>query len=396
MSEAVAVTTLLSDPAPRSPWCYEPRTPPYRDADGVHLFDYPTIRGLLRDPQRVTADVTEMVTPEERDRLHPVSSFVWATDRRTLSGCAGRHVALRTVMASWFGMGEAEARRPTALVRDALPAPSEGSLLDLYHDYAMPVMVAYMTDWLGIDPADVTYAIDDQLAAGEFFADWPMLTTPEMDDRFRDVMRRARPGGILATARDHVAAGVLSEREAWGIAYSIPVTSVATASTITLTVGLAIEHGVWPRMTDPAAARSAIEEAIRFGNPFPQASRFAREPFTVGGLSVEPGEQVLMWLTAANRDLPGPHAQPLDVFDPWRDASQHVGFGSGYHLCGGVHHVRVMAQAAVTALAERYPRLGFAGPWKRLVGVDDGFATARVVVDTGTGTADDTVSGWGR
>ena len=381
------MASLLSDPMPRPAQCYEPGTPAYRDADGVHLFDFPTIRGLLRDPQRVTSDVAEMVTPEQRARLHPVSSFAWATDRRTVSGCPGRHAALRTAMAPWLASREADARHPAAHARDRLPSPSGGSTVDLYHDYALPVVVAYMADWMGIDPADVRYAIDDQLAAGEFFATWPMLATPEMDDYYRDLMSRARPGGVAAATRDLVAAGVLGEREGWGIVYSIPVSSVATATAITLAVGLTIEHGGWLGMTDPDAARRAIEEAIRFGNPFPQASRFAREPFTVGGLSVEPGEQVLMWLTSANRDLPGPHARPLDVFDPRRDSSQHVGFGSGYHQCGGVHHARAVALTAVTALAERHPRLGLAGPWQRLVGIDDGYVSAPVQVEAGA-TAD--------
>ena len=93
-------------------------------------------------------------------------------------------------------------------------------------------------------------------------------------------------------------------------------------------------------MADPAQARPAVEEALRLGTPFPQASRFAREPFTVGDVAVQPGDQVLMWLTAANRDLPGPHRQPLDRFDPERDTAEHLGWGSGYHRCGGLHHAR--------------------------------------------------------
>ena len=95
---------MLSDPAPRPPSCYDPATPPHRDEQGVHLYDHATIRGLLRDPDRVTSDVSELLTPEQREHLHPVSSFVWATDRRTLSGCPGRHAALRSAMAPWLSL----------------------------------------------------------------------------------------------------------------------------------------------------------------------------------------------------------------------------------------------------------------------------------------------------
>jgi hypothetical protein len=34
---------------------------------------------------------------------------------------------------------------------------------------------------------------------------------------------------------------------------------------------------------------------------------------------------------------------------------------------------------AVTTLARRLPDLGLGGPWKRFVGIDDGFADAPVV-----------------
>jgi cytochrome P450 len=132
-------------------------------------------------------------------------------------------------------------------------------------------------------------------------------------------------------------------------------------------------------MIDTEAARGAVEEAIRFGNPFPHSSRFVGEPFTSGDLQLQPGDQVLLWLTAANRDLPGPHRRPLDRFDPWRDNTQQVGCGSGYHPCGVVHHARSLAEVAVTTLARRHPNLGLGGPWKRFVGIDDRFVTAPAV-----------------
>lgn len=344
----------------------------------MHVHDYATIRALLRDPLRVTADVTESVSAADRDRLHPVSAFVWGTDRRTMSGCPGRHGALRTAMAPWFTASAAAARRATTRGAAEALAPAPGSAFDLYHDFAIPVVVASTAAWLGVEPADVEYAITDQLDQGEFFEHWPMLSTEEMDEHYRALMARPELGGVAAEARALVAAGVVTEREAWGIVYSLSVSTVATAAAVTLAAGLSVEQGTWERMADPAPADGAVQEAIRIGNPFPQASRFVREPFAIGDVAVQPGDQVLMWLTAANRDLPGPHGQPLDRFDPERDNARQLGFGSGYHLCGGVHHVREVAVAAVTTLAERCPQLRIVGPWKRFVGIDDGYVAAPV------------------
>jgi cytochrome P450 len=370
---------MHSDPAPRPRRCYDPTTAPHRDGQGVHVYDLPTIRALLRDPQRVTSDVSEMLTQEQRGRLHPVSCFVWATDRTTMSGLPGRHAALRAAMAPWFA--EAAAAGRAGAVQAAAEVAAErvaGRPFDVYGDYALPLAVGHLAGWLGVEPADVTYAVDDQLAGGDLFATWPRLATPEMDEHFRTLMARPGLGGIAGAARDLVVSGVITERESWGIVYAVAVSAVATATAITLTVGLDLEHGTWPAVVDARGARCAIEEAVRLGNPFPQASRFARRPFTLGEVQVREGEQVLLWLTAANRDLPGPHREPLDAFDPWRDTSHHAGWGSGYHRCGGVHHARVLATAAVTALARRCPGLRHAGPWKRFVGIDDGFTAAPV------------------
>lgn len=372
---------MLSDPAPRPPRCYDPATPPHRDEQGVHVYDHATIRGLLRDPHRVTADVSELLTPDQRDRLHPVSSFVWATDRLTLSGCPGRHAALRSAMAPWFTPETAASRTGVAeeIASGFADGAAAGGTFDAYHDYALPIAVAYLAEWLGITPSDVRYAVDDQLAVGDMFASWPPLASPEMDAFYRDLMARPAVTGVAAQARDMVAAGVFTERESWGVLYAISVGAVATATTATLAVGLSLEHDLWPAMTDPDRARPAVEEALRLGTPFPQATRTARKPFTVGDVAVQPGEQVLMWLTAANRDLPGVHRTPLDEFDPERDTTQHLGWGSGYHRCGGMHHARTAAVATVVTLARRCPALAMAGPWKRYVGVDDGYVAAPLI-----------------
>ncbi|WP_214402754.1 cytochrome P450 [Pseudonocardia lacus] len=368
---------MLSDPAPRPARSYDPTLAPYREDGVVHVHDHATIRALLRDPVRVTADVSDLVGPDQR--VHPVAAFVWATDRRTIGGCPGRHAALRSTMAPWLGPEAVEQRRPDARATALRRAEGlSGRSFDLYADYAEPVVVEYLAAWLGVEEADVRFAVADQLAAGEMFAAWPPPSTDELDAHYRDLMARPGLGGVAGAARDLRDRGVLTEREAWAVVYALAVSAVATATSITLAAGLGVEHGSWSRMADDAFAAGAIEEAVRLGSPFPQSSRFVREPFTLGDVPVEPGDQVLMWLTAANRGLPGVHREPLDRFDPTRDASAHLGWGSGYHTCGGVRHARAVAEAAVTALAGRCPALAHAGPWRRFVGIDDGYATAPV------------------
>ena len=122
-------------------------------------------------------------------------------------------------------------------------------------------------------------------------------------------------------------AGVLTERESWGVLYAISVSAVATATTAALTVGLALEHDLWPAMAEPAQARRRGRGGAAARHALPEASRFAREHFTLGDVAVQPGEQVLLWLTAANRGIPGEHRQPLDRFDPGPRHERAPGLG---------------------------------------------------------------------
>ena len=130
---------MLTDPTPRPPRCYDPGTAPHREDGSVQVYDHRTIRGLLRDPHRVTSDVTEMLTPEQRDHLHPVSSFVWATDRKTISGCPGRHAALRSVMAPWFNPQEVADQLRAAQAACEGTRTEPGRPFDVYADYALPI-----------------------------------------------------------------------------------------------------------------------------------------------------------------------------------------------------------------------------------------------------------------
>jgi cytochrome P450 len=60
-------------------------------------------------------------------------------------------------------------------------------------------------------------------------------------------------------------------------------------------------------------------------------------------------------LAAANRD-PARWEQP-DRFDPSRSVLPHLGFGSGAHICLGMHVARAEIRAAVGAVVARLPNL---------------------------------------
>ncbi|MDU6669325.1 MAG: cytochrome P450, partial [Bradyrhizobium sp.] len=108
----------------------------------------------------------------------------------------------------------------------------------------------------------------------------------------------------------------------------------------------------WARLrADPALARNAFEEAVRFESPVQTFFRTTTRDVELGGVVIPEGEKVLMFLGAANRD-PRRWERP-DSYDITRKVSGHVGFGSGIHMCVGQLVARLEGEAVLTALARK-------------------------------------------
>jgi hypothetical protein len=120
----------------------------------------------------------------------------------------------------------------------------------------------------------------------------------------------------------------------------------------------------WARLrAEPALARVAFDEAVRWESPVQTFFRTATCDVKVDDHIVPDGKKILMLLGSANRD-PRRWDNP-DSFDLSRDPSGHVGFGMGIHQCVGQHVARLEAEAVLTALARRVRTLEPAGPTRR-------------------------------
>ena len=98
---------------------------------------------------------------------------------------------------------------------------------------------------------------------------------------------------------------------------------------------------------DPEMLRSVVEESLRWTPTDPMFSRFVARDTEVGGIDMPRGSVVHVCLAAANRD-PARWDDP-DRFDPGRPIQSHLGFGSGVHICLGMHVARAEVLAAVGA-----------------------------------------------
>jgi cytochrome P450 len=132
--------------------------------------------------------------------------------------------------------------------------------------------------------------------------------------------------------------------------------------------------------TDRAVVRSAIEESLRWQATDPMFSRHVTRDVDFYGLHVPKGSVIHLTLGAANRD-PSRWERP-DEYDVTRAPKPALAFGSGPHVCLGMHVARAEMTVGITALFDRLPNLRLdpeAEP-PRYIGMYERGATAIPVV----------------
>jgi hypothetical protein len=125
-------------------------------------------------------------------------------------------------------------------------------------------------------------------------------------------------------------------------------------------LALARDPAQWAMLrAEPALARNAFEEAIRFESPVQVMFRTTREGAELGGVALAPDTKIAAFIGAANRDTA--RWPDADRFDLRRQAAGHVAFGQGAHVCIGQMIARLEAECLIGALARRARRLTLAG-----------------------------------
>jgi cytochrome P450 len=124
---------------------------------------------------------------------------------------------------------------------------------------------------------------------------------------------------------------------------------------------LATNPGQWAALhEDPARAKFAFDEALRYQSPVQTFFRTTTREVDVAGTAIPEGAKVLLFLGSANRD-PRRWGDDADRMDITRKAAGHVAFGMGIHQCVGQPIARLEAELVLTALARRIARLEPAG-----------------------------------
>jgi cytochrome P450 len=384
---------------------FDPRTPefladPYpalaelREATPVHYHEelerwfvtrHSDVRACLRD-RRLGRNYRHVGTEEEfkAEPLDPRWAAFWDVERWSLLWLEPpEHTRIRKLVAAAFTPRSVEAMREPAarLARSLLEPLAERGSLDLLYEYAQPYSIALICQWLGVPSDDQRDLLDWSHAMVKMYE----LDTPEEQAVAANEAAGAFRAFVLdlieerrRSPRDDLVSGLVGARvdgtrltDAEIVSTVIVLLNAGHEATVN-TLGNGIralmhEREQWRRLVrGEVSAAAAVEELIRYDPPLQLFERWVLDDgVDVAGVPIPRGEKISMLFGSANRD-PRVFVEP-DTFDVGRvNASEHVGFGGGIHVCIGAPLARIELEESLRALVERCPTIDLASEPTRI------------------------------
>jgi len=282
------------------------------------------------------------------------------------------HTRLRKLVAPAFGVARMRALTGyvQGLVDDLVDEMAKEPAVDFVAAFAEPLPTIVICELLGIAPGDrvlFRHWVRDIVASD------PTLSQQESAARRRDgagklnayltdlvERKRAAPGDDLISL---LLAGIDGDRlslpELQSMLFVLLIGGYETTLNMLANMLLRLlEHpDQWRLLVrDPGRSAAALEELLRYdGSVKTTFWRFPTEPVTLGDVTIEAGEPVMVSIAAVNRD-PAANPEPYRL-DLDRPDSRHLAFGHGAHYCVGAPLARLEGTVTLTTLARRCPEL---------------------------------------
>jgi cytochrome P450 len=288
------------------------------------------------------------------------------------------HTRLRRLVSRAFSPRRIAAFGPrieaiAAELLDTLPDHAVDGVVDLIEHFTYPLPVTVICELLGVPAEDLPMWRDWSLDCASFDPRRmnTMLTDVRAYIRELAARRRAEPADDLLTALVQAHDeddGRLSDAELITMVLTLVIAGhETTAHLIANSVAALLSHPDQCALLrkDPELMPGAVQELLRWCGPSVTAMlRHVTEDVTIGGTTFRAGDRVQAVLSAANKD-PGRYDRPdtLDITRPLSAArGQHLAYSQGIHYCLGAGLANREAEAALTAVLDRYPGLALAVP----------------------------------
>jgi linalool 8-monooxygenase len=195
-------------------------------------------------------------------------------------------------------------------------------------------------------------------------------TLSEFFDFAKDLFerRRAQPGVDLATVLANATiAGqpVLFKEFVANLILALVGGNETTRNSLSHSVVAFANHPEqWDLIREqPGILAGAVKEMVRYASPVMHMRRTATADTTLADTKIAKGDKVVMWYISGNRDH-YVYERP-EAFDITRRNVQHVGFGTGQHVCVGFRLAEMQLRVAFSQLAQRVRRFEVVSSPKR-------------------------------
>lgn len=335
---------------------------------------YADVRAALLD-KRLSESPKEPGYPtfsESREALVSADTFVTHTQ-------GDEHSRLRRVMSRELTVKRVEAQREKVrVIIDRLidEMVAKGPPLDFVSHFALALPSLVITEMLGVPYEDHEFFEENSRlrVALDVPPDVPIRATEELAEYFSKILRAKEtdPGDgddiLTRLARDHIATGAISHREAVILAYTmVQAGHETTGNMLTLGTLLLLRNPEQLNLmlNDPSLIKTAVEEMLRHTTVLQLGMvRTATEDMEIGGQPIRKGDGIFIMLNSANHD-PEIYPNP-DQFDVTRTERNHVAFSYGIHQCAGQQLARMEMQEVFAVLFKKLPNLRLAVPFEEL------------------------------
>ncbi len=335
---------------------------------------YDDVVTVLKD-DRFIKDVRIALSPEQTKSLPWIPGFLMPITRNMLDLDPPDHTRLRGLIHKAFSprLVDNMRERIQTLTDELLDTVRDRGQLDLIRDYALPLPSTIIAEMLGVPPADrhkfqrwsnaiVTAAPTTWGMVQAIPSLWAFIHYLRQLVQTRRVAPRDDLVSALVEARE--SGDRLSEDELLSMISLLLIAGHETTVNLIGNGMLALmenSRSMERLRNDPALIKPAVEELLRYDGPLETATeRYAREPVTIAGVTIPPGEIVYGVVASANRDER--QFDRPDELDLTREPNRHLSFGLGVHYCLGAPLARLEGQIAINNLLRRLPDLRLARP----------------------------------
>ena len=310
---------------------------------------------------------------------------------------AHRHI--RALVSKAFNPNTIEAMRPRVeqITTDLLDSLRDREQIDFIADFAAPLPTMVILEMMGLPLelcTDFKQWSEDILWG--YDPDRSRVTQVRLRDAyigmsgvFRNALaqRREEPGHDLISAlvRAREADESLTELQVISLCTQLMVAGNVTTTDL-------MGNGIYALATHtdqlewliehPETIADAVEEMLRYDCPITETARIALRDVEFAGSPIHGGDTLTLSLSAANRD---PEVfERAHEFDVKRAPQNHLGFGSGIHICLGAPLARMESQIGIGRFVERYPDLRLDpthAPQRRALPFFRGFETLRLLLN---------------